>query len=193
MKALIFYTLLCVSFIGCVTSKDIFSFNYDLNKGGEIGTGDFIQFKDGRIEKGEIQKFKLGLGVLNKLGSVTLNNIKYDVKDISVFQIDSNYYRRVPGIKNFMQRKKGGKINLYYQHIRSSGTDSKGSSYVTEYDVYYIQKGLTNEVQKFSVKLLSEMVSDNVKATGVLANYGKANNKDKRLILDKTIDTYNSE
>jgi len=188
------FVILTVSLFSCVYTKDLFSFNYDKNKGGEIGTGDFIQLTDGSIIKGDLQKFKLGLGLLNKAGTITLNDTKYDAKDIVVFQMDSAYYRKVPGIKHFMQRKKVGKINLYYQHFRQSGTDSRGRAYSDEYDIHYIQKGNNGLPQKFTLKLLSEMVADNPKASGLVEEYIKAKRKDKRdSLLDKAIDTYNYE
>ena len=161
----IIYFLFSIALFSCVYSKDVFTLKYDKNKGGEIGAGDFIQLTNGHIIKGDLQKFKLGLGLLNKAGAITLNNTKYDAKDVVVFQMDSNYYRKVPGIKHFMQRKKVGKINLYYQHFNLSGTDYKGRMTHDEYDLHYIQKGTNGLPVKFSVKLLSEMVADNPRAS----------------------------
>ena len=70
--------------------------------------------------------------------------------------------------------------------------DSRGRPYKDVYDLHYIQKGASAEVQKFSIKLLSEMVKDNAKAMSFLEEYKKAK-KYKGSFLDKAIDTYNYE
>jgi hypothetical protein len=193
MKGIIYCVLSCICVSSFAMSQDIVRFSFDANKGCEVGAGDFIQLKDGTVIKGDIQTFKLGLGILNKAGSVTLNNKEYDANDIAVFQADSNYYTKVSGIKHFMQRKKAGKINLYYQHIRKSGMNSRGSSYIDEYDLHFLQKGAGVEIQKFSIKLLAEMLSDNPKALSFLEEYKKAKRRDRDDgLLDKAIDTYNN-
>jgi hypothetical protein len=180
------YLLLSIFLLSCVYSKDVFSLHPDKNNGGEIGAGDFIQLNDGRIIKGEIQDFKVGFGLINRTGTITINNTKYNAVDIAIFQDDSNYYRKFPGEKYFMERRKVGKINLYYRHFKISG------KYPDEYDLHYIQKGAGDVIQKFSVKLLAEMVADNPKASGFVEEYIKAKKKNAGL-LDQAIDTYNNE
>ncbi len=190
----IFYIVIVTTFNSCVTDKDIFRFNFDSNKGGTGDVSDFIEFNDGRIIKGDISKFVLHVGLVGRNSStVTMDNVKYNTSDIKIFQVDSNYYRKMPSAKYFIQRKRGDKVNLYYKHVSKSGTDSRGRPYGTEYDLHYLQKGNDGEIKEFSVKTLVEMVSDNQQALNYIEEYKNKSNKNRDQYLGKAIDAYNGK
>ncbi len=180
----------------CVMSKDVFTFNYDTKKGADIAAGDFIEFNDGGIKKGEVSdfNFKVFFGK-NTKGSVTMGNDKYNVEEIKAFQKGSSYYRKLNSEKYFVQRLKGGKINLYYRHMpKTAGTDSRGRMYDDAYDLHYLQKGNESSIEKFSVKLLETMVADNAAAMKYIDKYKSAKkDNSKNLYLDKAMDIYNGD
>lgn len=190
------YFLLIISFAGCVMSKDLHKFNFDSKNGIEPGEEDFIEMNDGTIKYGSIDGFKFNLGLINKNKSnVRLRGIEYPASDIRAFQMGKNYYRKPAGSKTFLQRLKVGLINMYYEHITRSGTDSRGRMYNDAYDLHYLQKGgVSAPIQKFSLKLLEEMVSDNTSSMKFISKY-KNTKKDpsKDLYLDKAINIYNGD
>ena len=199
LRTLLFYIIVCVAFTSCVTVKtsEVVNLGFDANKGSNAG-GDFIELNDGKLIRGTIDKFKLQLGLINKnKGTVTLDNIEYRSNDIMAFQKESDYFKKLKGTTYFMQRKKVGKINLYFRHFSAeTRTVTRGSftRMVTDpaYDLHWLQKGLDGEVQKFNLKLLESMVLDNAEATNLIHNYKKAKNRNKKdSDLDNAIDIYN--
>jgi hypothetical protein len=196
IKLLVLNLFLCFAIVSCVSVKtsEVLNLNYDVSKGAEDG-GDFIEFLDGKIIKGEIEKFKLQLGLINKnKGAITMDKVSYKSNDILAFQMDSSFYRKLKGTTYFMQRKKAGKINLYFRHYSSeSGVDSKGKSYFyPAYDLHWLQKGFDSEIQKFNVKLLATMVADNVEAYNLVTKYENTKRRNRSdTDIDKAINIYN--
>jgi len=181
---------------GCGSSKSALYLSYDKDKGKESSIGDFIRLKNGDVIKGDMKKAKLGLGLLNSKGSVTMaDGTEYAAKDIEEFQIDSMFNKRIPGSEKFFYgRKKSGKINLYYRHYSSRGTDAGGHYYSSSYDLYWLQKGKEAPIEKFSVKLLESMVADDKAASRLMTEYeGESAKERKDSELDKIIDVYNGK
>jgi hypothetical protein len=185
--------------VSCATVKtsEVVNLGFDTNKGSITG-GDFIELNDGKIIRGTIDKYKLQLGLINKnKGTVTINNTEYHSNDIIAFQKESDYFKKLKGTTYFMQRKKAGKINLYYRHFSAqtrSVTTGNFTKMVTDpaYDLHWLQKGLDGEIQKYSLKLLESMVLDNAESVNLIDAYKQAKNKNKKdSDLDKAIDIYN--
>ena len=196
LRTLLFNTVLSITIASCTTvrTSEVVNLGFDAKKGGSAD-GDFIQLNDGKIMRGTVDKFKLQLGLTNKnKGTVTMDNVAYRSNDIMAFQQDSTYYRKLKGTTYFMQRKKAGKINLYFRHFSAEGyTDSKGKYKVSPaYDLHWLQKGSDGEIQKYNLKLLESMVLDNAEATNLINIYKEAKNRNKKdSDLDKAIDIYN--
>ena len=196
LRTLLFNTVLSITIASCTTvrTSEVVNLGFDAKKGGSAD-GDFIQLNDGKIMRGTVDKFKLQLGLINKnKGTVTMDNVAYRSNDIMAFQQDSTYYRKLKGTTYFMQRKKAGKINLYFRHFSAEGyTDSKGKYKVSSaYDLHWLQKGMDGEIQKYNLKLLESMVLDNAEATDLINTYKEAKNRNKKdSDLDKAIDIYN--
>ena len=199
LRTLLFYTIVCVAIASCVTVKtsEVVNLGFDANK-GRVAGGDFVELNDGKLIRGTIDKFKLQLGLINKnKGTVTLDNIEYRSNDIMAFQKESDYYKKLKGTTYFMQRKKVGKINLYFRHFSAetrSVTRGSFTRMVTDpaYDLHWLQKGLDGVVQKYNLKLLESMVSDNPEVTKLINNYKQAKNRNKKdSDLDNAIDIYN--
>ena len=196
LRTLLFNTVLSITIASCTTvrTSEVVNLGFDAKKGGSAD-GDFIQLNDGKIMRGTVDKFKLQLGLINKnKGTVTMDNVAYRSNDIMAFQQDSTYYRKLKGTTYFMQRKKAGKINLYFRYFSAEGyTDSKGKYKVSPaYDLHWLQKGSDGEIQKYNLKLLESMVLDNAEATNLINIYKEAKNRNKKdSDLDKAIDIYN--
>ena len=196
LRTLLFNTVLSITIASCTTvrTSEVVNLGFDAKKGGSAD-GDFIQLNDGKIMRGTVDKFKLQLGLINKnKGTVTMDNVAYRSNDIMAFQQDNTYYRKLKGTTYFMQRKKVGRINLYFRHFSAEGyTDSKGKYKVSPaYDLHWLQKGSDGEIQKYNLKLLESMVLDNAEATNLINIYKEAKNRNKKdSDLDKAIDIYN--
>ena len=199
LRTLLFNTVLSITIASCTTvrTSEVVNLGFDAKKGGSAD-GDFIQLNDGKIMRGTVDKFKLQLGLINKnKGTVTMDNVAYRSNDIMAFQQDSTFYRKLKGTTYFMQRKKAGKINLYFRHFSAetrSVTRGSFTRMVTDpaYDLHWLQKGVDGEIQKYNLKLLESMVSDNAEATNLINTHKKAKNRNKKdSDLDKAIDIYN--
>ena len=199
LRILLFNTIISVAIASCATVKtsEVVTLGFDANKGGSSG-GDFIELNNGKIIKGTIDKYKLQLGLINKnKGTVTMDNIEYRSNDMMAFQKESDYFKKLKGTTYFMQRKKAGKINLYFRHFSAetrSVTRGSFTRMVTDpaYDLHWLQKGVDGEIQKYNLKLLESMVSDNAEATNLINTHKKAKNRNKKdSDLDKAIDIYN--
>ncbi len=199
LRTLLFNTILCIALASCVTVKtsEVVNLGFDSNKGGGP-VGDFIELNDGKIVRGTIDKYKLQLGLINKnKGTVTIDNVPYRSNDIMAFQKESDYFRKLKGTTYFMQRKKAGKINLYFRHFpATNSTVTRGNitRTVTDpaYDLHWLQKGSDGSIQKYNLKLLETMVSDNAEATNLINTYKQAKNRNKKDIdLNNAIDIYN--
>ena len=199
LGSLLFIWIVCISIISCATVKtsEVVNLGFDANKGSSTD-GDFIELNDGKIIRGTIDKYKLQLGLINKnKGTVTMDNIAYRSNDIIAFQKESDYFKKLKGTTYFMQRKKVGKINVYFRHFSAetrSVTTGNFTKMVTDpaYDLHWLQKGSYGEIQKYNLKLLESMLSDNTEAVNLINTYKQAKNKNKKdSDLDKAIDIYN--
>lgn len=196
LRTLLFNTVVCITIASCTTvrTSEVVNLGFDAKKGGSTG-GDFIALKDGKIIRGTIDKYKLQLGLINKnKGTVTMDDIAYRSNDIMAFQKESDYFQKLKGTTYFMQRKKVGKINLYFRHFSEERyTDSRGKYKVSPaYDLHWLQKGSDGEIQKYNLKLLESMVTDNAEVINLINTYKQAKNRNKKdSDLNNAIDIYN--
>ena len=178
----------------CVMSKDVFHLTPDKTVENEKQKGDFIELMSGKIIQGTITDMDLynRYFFTKHTGSLQINGKEYSYDQIAALQEKGQYYRK-GGSKNFLlPRIKSGKINLYRRYIQNSGIDSRGKPYMNDFYFYYLQKGNKSEMVDFSVKALTEMVSDNQAALSFINDYKEhKKQKNRDSYLDKAIDAYN--
>jgi hypothetical protein len=192
--AVLFFAL--ISFAGCVSSSSLPNLRSDA-EAAEKNKGEFVELNNGTIVEGDISKVSLGtLMAIKKVGNVTLNGTKYGYKEIKAFQREGKYYRKEIYLNDFVERIVKGKINVYREFHTGERANSNGTSSQYNYYLYYLQKGDTEKVVAFELKVLRKMVEDYPPAVEELKKYDDLSKKQKKYkgdnYFDNVISTYNN-
>ncbi|NOT94033.1 hypothetical protein [Ferruginibacter sp.] len=191
--AIIFLAI--VFFAGCVSTASLPNLRPD-GEAAEKGKGEFVELNNGTIIDGDITKVSLAtLLALKKVGNVTLNGTKYGYKEINAFQKEGKYYRK-DAYNYFNERIVKGKINVYRSFHTGQSVNSKGMSHSFSYYLHYLQKGDTEKVVAFELKVLKKMIQDYEPAVEEFNKYDALSKKEKKFkgdnYLDNVIYTYNN-
>ena len=180
-------SLILVLFLlaGCATTSSLPHLTGYAAAATEKDKGNFIELNDGSIIEGDFENDNLSklITIGNKRG-VTINGKRYLFKEMKAIQRKDKYYRR-DAYNSFDFRIVKGRINVY--RSEHSGTDSKGNASSYDYNLHYLQKGDTEPVVAFEIKVLEKMVADYEPAVEALNNYKALSKKQKRFRGDNDL------
>ena len=136
---------------------------------------EFVELMDGKIIKGNVTKcnvFKTNSFKGKNTGSVIIDEVKYEHKDIMAVQYKKNHYRK-NSEGEFAKRTDKGRINIYYSI--SFGMHASASDYIN-----YVQKGEQGPLVFMSLENIKIMVSDYGPALAAIEKYENQTEKERR-------------
>jgi hypothetical protein len=157
---------------------------------------DYVDLTDGRMIEGKIMDLNLiKKNVYDKItGTLIVEGIEYDMKDVKGFQYKGVYFSRAESKKHMIVRLKHGKINLYSAKMDGEKYSDRGfveSRWV--HTRHLIQKGENGGIEIFSIKELEKYVSDYQPALDLIKRYWENKSSiDSDKYLEQAIDVYNS-